>query len=89
MKNPPYICKTIKKNTDMKNKSLKTNKQGLTFIAECLNMTLMRLITFYITSDDFKDMVDKTVNELNPRRVKNGLEKLDVNKLILDLAEQK
>jgi phosphopantetheine adenylyltransferase len=69
--------------------STKTNKEGITYIAECLDMTLMRFITCYITSDEFADMVDNTIKEINPRRIENGLEELDVNSLLVDLAEQK
>jgi len=69
----------------MKTKSLKTNKQGLTFIAECLDITLTQLAFYYTLSDDFKESIDETLNQLNPTRVKNGLEKLDVMKYVKTL----
>ena len=71
----------------MKNKSLKTNKQGLTFIAECLDMTLTQLVFFYTASDDFQETIDETLNQLNPTRIENGLEKLDVMKYVKTLCK--
>ena len=71
----------------MKNKSLKSNKQGLTFIAESLKMSLEQFLFFYTVSDDFKETVDDTLNQLNPQRVQNGLEKLDVNEYLETLAQ--
>jgi hypothetical protein len=69
--------------------STKTNKEGLTYLAECFDMTLMRFIICYIKSDEFMNVVDNIIKELNPGRIENGLEELDVHSLLVDFAEQK
>lgn len=71
----------------MKNKTQKTNKQGLTFIAERLDITLTQLAFYYTLSDDFKEIIDDHLNEVNPRRIENGLEKLDVMKYVKTLCK--
>ena len=73
----------------MKNKSLKTNKQGLTFIAKSLKMSLEQFLFFYTANDDFKKSVDVCIKDINSRRVPNGFEKLDVYSLLVDLVESK
>lgn len=66
---------------------MKTNKQGLTYIASCLDMTLTQLLLYYTSNDDFKITVDEFLEDINSRRITNGLEKLDINSYLSDLVE--
>jgi hypothetical protein len=69
---------------------MKTNKQAITFLASRLNVSLEQLVCGYMTNDNVKSVIDKYLDDINSRRVPNGLEKAEITiDLIEDLVEPK
>jgi hypothetical protein len=55
------------------------NIETLTYIAERNNMTLTDFVFGYLVNDEFKEAVDVCLDDINSRRIPNGLEKLEIN----------
>lgn len=56
-----------------------TNIETLTYIANRNGMTLNEFVFSYLLDDEFKKAVDELFEDMNSRRIPNGLEKLQVN----------
>ena len=55
------------------------NIETITRIAERNNMTLNDFVYSYLLDDEFEKAVNELFDDMNSRRIPNGLEKLEVN----------
>ena len=63
---------------------LRTNIQVLNYVSNHLKMILPELVYNYLHNEEFKSLCNEYFDNINSRRVPNGLEKVEVNQSVID-----